>query len=143
MVILTFGSLGLTCRYGNRSELGIAVKPSIEKHRCLDMIRALKESDNTIVKENSDRNRVEIEKKRILDFIKMEWKRTEEVLPENQFIRYDVSIVDGYYCAIADRKLKLNAEDLSLQCGIEYVFKSNPFEYLSVQFYGSQCPPEL
>ncbi|TGL78870.1 hypothetical protein [Leptospira yasudae] len=113
-----------------------------EKHRCLETIRSLKESGETFTKENSDQKQVEIEKKKILDFIKTEWKRTEEALPENQFVRYDVSIVDGFYCAIADKKLKRDAEDLSLQCGIEYVFKSNPFQYLSVQIYAPQCPPE-
>lgn len=143
LLVLIVGVFGFGCKSGSRSEPGNALKPLIEKHRCLDMIRSLKASDSTIVKENSDRNQVEIEKKRILDFIKSEWKRTEEVLPENQFIRYNVSIVDGFYCAIADRKLKVNAEDLSLQCGIEYVFKSNPFEYLSVQIYAPQCPPQL
>ncbi|TGM61652.1 hypothetical protein [Leptospira adleri] len=142
LLILTLGAFGFVCKSGSPSEPGSIAKPLIERHRCLDMIRSLKESDYANVKENSDRNQVEIEKRRILDFIKTEWKYTEKVLPENQFVRYEVSIVDGFYCAIADRKLKVNAEDPSLQCGIEYAFKSNPFEYLTVNRYAPQCPPE-
>lgn len=140
--ILAFGAFGVACTYVGRSESVTASKTLTEKHRCLEAIRSLKDSGETSAKENSDPKQVENEKKKILDFIKKEWKRTEEALPENQIVRYDVSIVDGFYCAIADKKLKKDAEDLSLQCGIEYVFKSNPFQYLSVQIHAPQCPPE-
>ncbi|MBW0433809.1 hypothetical protein HGB47_09285 [Leptospira yasudae] len=142
VLILSVGALSFVCTHVSRSEPGVSVKPLTEKHRCLEAIRSLKESGEIFAKANSDQKQVEIEQKKILDFIKTEWKRTEEVLPENQFVRYDVSIVDGFYCAIADKKLKRDAENLSLQCGIEYVFKSNPFQYLSVQIYAPQCPPE-
>ncbi|PJZ57848.1 hypothetical protein [Leptospira barantonii] len=119
----------------------IAVQPRKEKHRCGYGIDPLK-SSGLSAKENKNPKVIEEDKKKILEFMKKEWSTAEKILPVDQFIKYDISIVDGFYCATADKKLKSDANNVSLQCGIEYVFKSDPFTYLSVQIFTPQCPPE-